>query len=203
MSRIQNLCIKYAPKMQMQITTDLWKPLENNWVIYLYKLSVLKESLDEVDLPAGFCKFIFGICIWYWLLSYHTVPLHLCMENKMNRLIYAYPLELKFTDLELQEYFVTLDEPNLFVEPYDSLWIKLAATVTYLIGLAGSFIQYSFVLYEANGYLASFRTAINQLVSSGYFIVSFKPFTYKVFSKQFIFLLVCLLCICCCWIRLT
>ena len=105
----------------------------------------------------------------------------------MNRLIYGYPLELKFTDLELQEYFVTLDEPNLFVEPYDSLWIKLAATVTYLIGLAGSFIQYSFVLYEANGYLASFRTAINQLVSSGYFIVSFKPFTSYLGSNYFFF----------------
>ena len=60
----------------------------------------------------------------------------------MNRLIYGYPLELKFTDLELQEYFVTLDEPNLFVEPYDSLWIKLAATVTYLIIYT---IQFCFV----------------------------------------------------------
>ena len=34
--------------------------------------------------------------------------------------------------------------------------------------------KYSFVIYEVNGYAASFRTAINQLVSCCYFLVSFK-----------------------------
>ena len=86
--------------------------------------------------------------------------------------IYSYTLALHLNNLTVQEYFVTFEEPNLFVEPYDNLWIKLAATVIYLFGICGAFIQYSFVLYEANGYLASFRTVINQLVSSGYFIVS-------------------------------
>ena len=122
--------------------------------------------------------------------------------NTSSRLIYCYPLELKFTDLELQEYFVTFDEPNLFVEPYDSFWIKLAATVIYLIGLGGSFIQYGFVLYEANGYLASFRTAINQLVSCGYFIVSFKPCVESLLRIH-LFLSVCHLFICCFWIGFT
>ena len=88
--------------------------------------------------------------------------------------IYAYPIAFGFEESEVSETFVTFDEPHLFVEPYDNLWIKLAATVIYLIGLGGSFIQYSFVVYEVNGYGASFRAAINQLVSCCYFLVSFK-----------------------------
>ena len=72
---------------------------------------------------------------------------------------------------EVPETFVTFNEPNLFVEPYDNLWIKLAATVVYLIGLGGSCIQYTFVVYEVKGYAASYRTVINQLVSFSYFLV--------------------------------
>ena len=79
----------------------------------------------------------------------------------IKRWIYTYPIALGFKELEVSETFVTFDEPNLFVEPYDNSWIKLAATVIYLIGLSGSCIQYTFVVYEVNGYAASFRTAIN------------------------------------------
>ena len=86
-------------------------------------------------------------------------------------LVYAYPLAFVFKNSEVHETFVTFDEPNLFVEPYDNLWIKLAATVVYLIGLGGSCIQYTFVVYEVKGYAASYRTVINQLVSFSYFLV--------------------------------
>ena len=85
-----------------------------------------------------------------------------------QQVIFAYQVQL---DFENQEHFVTFDEPNLFIEPYD-IWIKLIATVTFLIGLCGAFIQFAFIFYEANGYAASYRTAINQLVSSSYFTVS-------------------------------
>ena len=94
--------------------------------------------------------------------------------SSSDRWIYAYPISLGFKESEVSETFVTFDEPNLFVEPYDNLWIKLAATVIYLIGVVGCCIQYSFVIYEVNGYAASFRTAISQLVSFCYFLVSFK-----------------------------
>ena len=80
---------------------------------------------------------------------------------------------MSYKDEEFIEFFVTFDEPNLFVEPYDSLGIKMTATVFYLIALLGAFIQYSCIIYEVNGYAASFRTAINQLVSAAYFMVSF------------------------------
>ena len=87
--------------------------------------------------------------------------------------VYLYPLRMSCKDEEFIEFFVTFDEPNLFVEPYDSLGIKMTATVFYLIALLGAFIQYSCIIYEVNGYAASFRTAINQLVSAAYFMVSF------------------------------
>ena len=84
--------------------------------------------------------------------------------------IYAYPVVLGNEDQ--QEIFVTLEEPNIFTEPYDSIWIKLAGLLVYLVGLSGSCILYSFVMYEATGRAASFRTLINQLVSYSYFSVS-------------------------------
>ena len=84
---------------------------------------------------------------------------------------YAYPVTLGLEEYNSSELFVTSEEPNLSVEPYDNLWMKLAAKVLYLLGLCVSCIQYSFVAYEVKGNAASFRTAINQLVSSCYFSV--------------------------------
>ena len=90
----------------------------------------------------------------------------------MNQFVYGYPVELHFDYKSRLEYFVTFDKPNLFIEPYDNLWIKLTATFFFLLGLLGSSVQFSFIVYEACGYAASYRTAINQLVSSSYFVVT-------------------------------
>ena len=93
-------------------------------------------------------------------------------SRSMNQLVYGYPVELSFDNQSRHEYFVTFDKPNLFIEPYDNLWIKLAGTFIFLLGLLGSSVQFSFIVYEACGYAASYSTAINQLVSSSYFVVS-------------------------------
>ena len=93
-------------------------------------------------------------------------------SRSINQFVYGYPVELHFDNQLYLEYFVTFDKPNLFIEPYDNLWIKLAATFIFLLGLLGSSVQFSFIVYEACGYAASYRTAINQLVSSSYFAVS-------------------------------
>ena len=98
--------------------------------------------------------------------------------------IYAYSIMLGNEDH--QEIFVTLEEPNIFTEPYDSIWIKLAGLLVYLVGLSGSCILYSFVMYEATGRAASFRTLINQLVSYSYFSVS-NLFSNNYVSKGIIF----------------
>ena len=39
--------------------------------------------------------------------------------SSSDRWIYAYPIALVFKESEVSETFVTFDEPNLFVEPYD------------------------------------------------------------------------------------
>ena len=101
--------------------------------------------------------------------------------NSSDHWIYAYSIALGFKKLEVSETFVTFDEPNLFVEPYDTIWIKLVATVIYLIGLGGCCIQYTFVVYEVNGYAASYRTVINQLVSCCYFLVSSRNYNILYF----------------------
>ena len=93
-------------------------------------------------------------------------------SRSINQFVYGYPVELHFDNQFYLEYFVTFDKPNLFIEPYDNLWIKLTATFIFLLGLLGSSVQFSFIVYEACGYAASYRTAINQLVSSSYFVVS-------------------------------
>ena len=70
----------------------------------------------------------------------------------MNQFVYGYPVELHFDYKSRLEYFVTFDKPNLFIEPYDNLWIQLAATFIFLLGLLGSSVQFSFIVYEACGY---------------------------------------------------
>ena len=92
--------------------------------------------------------------------------------TKNNHLVFAYPVALGFAEVETEEVFITLTEPNLFVEPIESLWTKMAATGIYLMALCGGFVQYTFVVYEMNGFGASFRTAINQLASACYIMVS-------------------------------
>ena len=68
----------------------------------------------------------------------------------------AYPVILNLEqELDDDEYFIIYEEPNLYVEPYDTPWIKLGATIIYLIGLWGSCIQYSFIIYDVNGWLCS------------------------------------------------
>ena len=93
-------------------------------------------------------------------------------STKNGHLVFAYPLYLGFAEVETEEVFITLDETNLYVEPLESIWTKMAATAIYLMALCGCFVQYTFVVYEMNGLGASYRTAINQLVSACYFMVS-------------------------------
>ena len=94
----------------------------------------------------------------------------LTKDSQVKVNVFAYPIH--FGNNETFEYFVTHDEPNLFTEPFESLWIKLVATAVFSLGLIASCIQYSFVYYEFNGLAASFRTVVNQLVSWSYFLVS-------------------------------
>ena len=107
-----------------------------------------------------------------------------------TQFVYAYPVVLTFGNISQNEVFVTFDEPNFFENPWDSLVMRITATVLWLIALCGSSIIFTYVYYETQGYAASFRTVINQLVTWCSFYVSRYPtsdclkITQKYFSDR-------------------
>ena len=64
-----------------------------------------------------------------------------------------------------------LEQNLLLQDPYDSIWLKIIAILSYLIGLVTSVVMNAFVNYE-NGHHGNFRTVINQLLSTLYDVVS-------------------------------
>ena len=63
------------------------------------------------------------------------------------------------------------EQQLLLQDPYDSVWLKVIAILSYLIGLVTSVVMNAFVNYE-NGHHGNFRTVINQLLSTLYDVVS-------------------------------
>ena len=59
----------------------------------------------------------------------------------------------------------------LLQDPYDSVWLKIIAILSYFIGLVTSAIMLAFIKYEY-GYHGNFRTVINQLIANLYAMVS-------------------------------
>ena len=68
-----------------------------------------------------------------------------------------------------------LEQHLLIQDPYDSIWLKIIAILSYFICLLASAVMLSFIKYE-NEYHGNFRTVINQLLSNLYAMVS-KHFT--------------------------
>ena len=64
-------------------------------------------------------------------------------------------------------------ESNLFVEPYRELWKKLLGTAFYILQILVGLIILAFVRYEREGLAGHFRTALNQLTSWKYLVVSY------------------------------
>ena len=67
---------------------------------------------------------------------------------------------------------VNLEQQLLLQDPFDSIWLKIVAVLSYFIGLTNSAIMLAFINYE-NGHHGNFRTVINQLLSNLYASVSF------------------------------
>ena len=65
------------------------------------------------------------------------------------------------------------EEKIEFVDPYDSIWLKLVTTIVYLIEILSSVVCICFVVFETKGYAGHYRTLINQLLSYLYGAVSF------------------------------
>ena len=65
-----------------------------------------------------------------------------------------------------------ISEIDLFVEPYKDLWIKILGTAFYAVQVVAGFTLITFIRYERGGYAGSCCTALNQLTSWKYLIVS-------------------------------
>ena len=65
-----------------------------------------------------------------------------------------------------------ISESDLFVEPYKDLWIKILGTAFYAVQVVAGFTLITFIRYERGGYAGSCCTALNQLTSWKYLIVS-------------------------------
>ena len=57
-----------------------------------------------------------------------------------------------------------------FVDPYDSVWLKIATAIVYTIEILSSLVIFAFINYEKH--YGHFRTLINQLLSILYGVVS-------------------------------
>ena len=71
-----------------------------------------------------------------------------------------------------------------FVDPYDSVWLKIVTVVVYIIEILSSFVIFAFIDYEKH--YGHYRTLINQLLSILYGVVSL--FVLNLNISVFIFL---------------
>ena len=70
-------------------------------------------------------------------------------------------------------------EQQLFLQdPFDSVWLKVIAILSYFICVLASAIMLKFIRYE-NGHHGNFRTVVNQLVSNLYAMVSYTSNTVR------------------------
>ena len=75
-----------------------------------------------------------------------------------------------------------LEQQLLLQDPYDSIWLKIVAILSYFIGLTNSAIMLAFINYE-NEQHGNFRTVINQLISNLYAMVSFYFYTFQKYAS--------------------
>ena len=86
------------------------------------------------------------------------------MSISKEKLVYAYFFSLSINDTKMNEVFVTYEEPNLFEDPFNTTWVKISSTFSYLLGCFTSSILLFFAYYHAQGYASHYATVINQLV---------------------------------------
>ena len=76
---------------------------------------------------------------------------------------------------------VNSEQQLLLQDPYDSIWLKIVAILSYFFGLTNSALMLAFINYE-NGHHGNFRTVINQLLSNLYATVSFYFYTFHKYA---------------------
>ena len=86
-------------------------------------------------------------------------------ETKKVRLFENWDQDFSMSDINFEQHLFLQD-------PFDSVWLKVIAILSYFICLLASAIMLAFISYE-NGHHGNFRTVINQLLSNLYAMVSY------------------------------
>ena len=60
-----------------------------------------------------------------------------------------------------------------WMDPFDSIILKLLTVIIYIIEILASTIFLTFVIFETRGYAGYYRTVINQLLSTCYAAVRY------------------------------
>ena len=71
--------------------------------------------------------------------------------------------------------FISFFEPEkieVWVDPYNSIHLKLLTIIIYLLEIWASVVMLTFVSYETKGLFGHYRTLVNQLLSYAYAAVS-------------------------------
>ena len=66
--------------------------------------------------------------------------------------------------------FISFQQEEIveWLDPFDSIFLKLFTVIVYIIEILASTILLTFVIYETRGYAGHYRTVINQILSCGY-----------------------------------
>ena len=74
---------------------------------------------------------------------------------------------------------------NDWIDPYDSIWLKLLSVIIYAMEIFESIVMITFINYENAGLFGHYRTLINQLLSHLYGGVStFSKFSIDVVGTR-------------------
>ena len=72
--------------------------------------------------------------------------------------------------------FFEPDKIEVWIDPYNSIHLKLLTIIIYLFEIGASLVMLTFVSYETKGLFGHYRTVINQLLSYAYGTVSMEKF---------------------------
>ena len=64
-----------------------------------------------------------------------------------------------------------MNDREEWMDPFDSIWLKLLTIGVYIIEIFSAVIMMTFVDYETKGLAGHYRTLINQLLSYHYGVV--------------------------------
>ena len=77
---------------------------------------------------------------------------------------------MNLSKITKSSWFVSVEPEEIveWVDPFDSIFLKLLTVIVYIIEIIASTILLTFVIYETRGYAGHYRTVINQILSCGY-----------------------------------